>query len=404
MALLPDNQHQSSSLLSLGLLNFFIYGTTVIFAAFFQLYLQDIGMNKLEIGILISTGPLISLLAHPFWRLMSDRSRNIRLILLVMLIGLLAIGHLLFRVDTFQMLYIVVMLVFFFQSPLLSQSNSLTLGYVTDSNQRFETYRLWGSFGWATAALAAGITIDATGKNGFSLLFSIMLILSISSTLILPSSRYTADMPWISGREFRQVLKNKYFVLFIVLGLFVAIPNSINALFMPLFISDLGGNRLSVGIAVFLSTLLEMAAFVLLNRYLKNKITYLIGTLTIVSILFALRWNLMADATHPTQIIIIQLLHAITFGGFFYVGTRSIALFLPSSSRAAGQAVYSFMLSGVTGIVAGLLGGFTFQDFGPALMYQMGMMMTLFAAIGFGALWYHFHKNGYPPVVSQHKS
>jgi len=361
-------------------------------------------MNKLEIGILISAGPLISLLAHPFWRLMSDRSHNIRVILLVMLIGLLTVGHLLFRVDTFQMLYIVVMLVFFFQSPLLSQSNSLTLGYVTDTNRKFETYRLWGSFGWAIAALAAGITIDATGKNGFSLLFSVMLILSISSTLLLPSSRYTADMPWISGKEFRHVLKNKYFVIFIVLGLFVAIPNSINALFMPLLISDLGGNRLSVGIAVFLSTLLEMAAFVLLNRYLKNKITYLIGTLTVVSILFALRWNLMADATHPAQIIIIQLLHAITFGGFFYVGTRSIALFLPSSSRAAGQAVYSFMLSGVTGIIAGLLGGFTFQDFGPVIMYQMGMMMTLFAAIGFGALWYHFHKNGYSPVKTQHKS
>ncbi len=396
-----ENQHRTSSLLTLGLLNFFIYGTTVIFAAFFQLYLQDIGMNKLEIGILLATGPLISLLAHPFWRLMSDRSHNIRLILLVMLIGLLAIGHLLFRVDTFQMLYLVIMLVFFFQSPLLAQSNTMTLGYTTDTKQRYETYRLWGSLGWATAALAAGIMIDATGKNGFSLLFSIMLVLAIGSALILPSSRFTADTPWIRGREFRQVLKNKYFVIFIILGFFIAIPNSINALFMPLFIRDLGGSRLSVGIAVFLSTLLEMVVFVLLDRYLKNRITYFVGSLTIVSILFALRWDLMADATHPIQIILIQLLHAITFGGFFYIGNRLIAVLLPRSLRTAGQAVYSFTLSGVTGIIAGLLGGFTFQDFGPVIMYQMGMLMTLFAAIGFGALWYHFHKNGYPTITSQ---
>lgn len=358
-------------------------------------------MNKLEIGILLATGPLISLLAHPFWRLMSDRSHNIRLILLVMLIGLLAIGHLLFRVDTFQMLYLVIMLVFFFQSPLLAQSNTMTLGYTTDTKQRYETYRLWGSLGWATAALAAGIMIDATGKNGFSLLFSIMLVLAIGSALILPSSRFTADTPWIRGREFRQVLKNKYFVIFIILGFFIAIPNSINALFMPLFIRDLGGSRLSVGIAVFLSTLLEMVVFVLLDRYLKNRITYFVGSLTIVSILFALRWDLMADATHPIQIILIQLLHAITFGGFFYIGNRLIAVLLPRSLRTAGQAVYSFTLSGVTGIIAGLLGGFTFQDFGPVIMYQMGMLMTLFAAIGFGALWYHFHKNGYPTITSQ---
>lgn len=400
MERLPDNT-QSSSKLPLGLLNFFVYGTMVIFAAFFQLYLQDIGMDKLEIGSLMAISPFISLLAHPFWRYLSDRGQNIRIILLLMLTGLLITGHLVFKADTYQMLYVSMLLLFFFQSPLLAQSNSLTLGYIEDSRQKFGAYRLWGSMGWTFVALTAGPIIDNVGQNGISLLFSITLMLAMGSALLLPPIRLTTNTPWITSREIRRTLQNKHFLAFVLCGTLVAIPNAINGIFMPLFISDLGGSRFQVGGAVFLSTIFEVLAFVLLNRYLKRKITVLMGCLTLVSLLFALRWNLMAEATDPVQIILIQILHAVTFGGFFYVGTRLTALFLPRPLRSAGQAVYAFALSGVSGVISGFLGGWVFQNFGPVIMYKMGVALAIIGALGFGLLWQHIRKNGYSPSIPQ---
>ncbi|MDU5946529.1 MAG: MFS transporter, partial [Paenibacillus macerans] len=131
MAHLRDKQRYSpSSWMPLGLLNFFVYGTMVIFAAFFQLYLQDIGMDKLEIGSLMAIGPVISLLAHPFWRYISDLRQNPRAALIAMMLGLLVMGHLVFKANTFHMLYLTMILLYFFHSPLLSHSNGLVLSYM----------------------------------------------------------------------------------------------------------------------------------------------------------------------------------------------------------------------------------------------------------------------------------
>lgn len=394
--LLKNNNHSSASLLPLGLLNFFIYGTMVIFAAFFQLYLQDIGMDKFEIGSLMAVGPLVSILAHPFWRHLSDRGQNTRFILLIMMTGVLTMGHLVFIADTFLMLYLTMILLFFFQSPMLSQTNSLILGYIENTNEKFSTYRLWGTLGWTLIALLAGPIIDAVGQHGISLVFSFMIILAIGSGLLLPPQKVVTNTPKIRPMDIARALQNKYFITFVFCGLLVSIPNSINGIFMPLFISDLGGSRLQVGGAVFLSTIFEIIAFIILDRFLKNKLTYLMACLTVVSLLFVLRWELMSEATSPTQIIFIQILHAVTFGGFFYVGTKLTALFLPIPFRSSGQAIYTLALSGIAGIIAGLLGGWVFQNFGPILMYRFGVFFTVIGTVGFGIMWYHLHKHGYP--------
>lgn len=369
----------------------------VIFAAFFQLYLQDIGMDKLEIGSLMAIAPFISLVAHPVWRYLSDYKLNTRAIMLLMMIGVLVLGHLVFKVSTFHMLYLSMILMYFFQSPLLSHSNSLILSYIEGTDHRFGTYRLWGSLGWTLIALAAGPIIDSIGHYGISLLFSVTLMLAIGSTLLLPSTRKTTHSLRIKSIEIRQALMNKYFISFVIFGLLVSIPNAINGVFLPLFISDLGGTRLQVGEAVFLSTAFEILAFILLNRYLKKRMTYLVSCITLVSLLFALRWNLMAEATEPIQIIWIQVLHSVTFGGFFYVGTTLTTLFLPRPLRSAGQAIFTFALSGLSGIIAGFLGGWMFQDFGAVVMYKVGVTLTLAGVVGFAVLWYQIYKNGYSP-------
>ncbi|WP_178023288.1 MFS transporter [uncultured Paenibacillus sp.] len=402
MARLQDKRrHSSFSLLPLGLLNFFIYGTMVIFAAFFQLYLQDIGMDKLEIGSLMAIGPLISLLAHPFWRYLGDQRQNPRAILIAMMLGLLVMGHLMFKVNTFSMLYLTMILLYFFLSPLLAQSNTLILGYTAETENRFGSYRIWGSLGWTFIALAAGPIIDVIGHHGISLLFSVTLMLAIGATLLLPSIRQSSQTPWLKGWELRRALQNKYLLAFVVFSMLVAIPNAMNSMFMPLFMTDLGGSRLEVGGAVFLSTVFELLAFILLDRFLKRKMSYLLACITIVSLLFAIRWDLMSEATQPIQILLIQLLHSVTFGGFFYVGTKLITLLLPRPLRSAGQAVYTFAASGLAGVIAGFWGGWMFQNFGSVVMYRSGVALTLIGALGFAAIWYQVRHHGYSPKIGR---
>ncbi|USB32920.1 MFS transporter [Paenibacillus sp. YPG26] len=390
---------RTQSLLPLKFLNFLIYGAMVIFAAFFQLYLQEAGMNKLEIGLLLSMGPIVSLAANPFWKYCNDRQQNTKYVLLLMMSGLLLVGYLIFLVDTYRMLYWTMILFYFLQTPLLAQSNTMTLCYAENSGRRFESFRMWGSLGWACVAVAAGAAMDASGAYGMYLLFMLVLFLAISSALVLRPLRRAPDTPWLNLWEFTRSLRNRYFVSFIILGMLVAVPSSMNAMFMPFFITDLGGSRLYVGLAVFVSTILEAGVFMLLRRYMTRKITHLMVCMFLVSLLLALRWMMMAEVTSSLQIVFIQVLHAVTFGGFFYVGTQLTTLFLPRPYRSSGQAVYTLVLGGISGMIAGAFGGWLYHYFGAVTMYKISLMLTLCGTLGFAVMGYRLYRHGYTPVI-----
>jgi PPP family 3-phenylpropionic acid transporter len=190
-------------------------------------------------------------------------------------------------------------------------------------------------------------------------------------------------------------MTNRYFFSFILLGVLVSIPNAMNNTFMSLYIMEIGGSKRIVGLAVFLSSMLEVGMFFLFTRFMKRKISWLLGCLALVSLLFSLRWLLMAEATLPLEVAAIQILHCITFGGFFYVGTQLTMLLIPRPFRATGQAVYTLTWSGISGVIGGFVGGWLFQSFGAEAMYRTGMLFSLIGAAGFAQMWWVIRQYGY---------
>lgn len=394
---MQDYTEKQPTYASLKWFNFFIYGTIVIFTSFFQLYLQDVGMNKLEIGTLMSIGPFVSLFANPFWGIWADRSQNIRKVMLFMLIGTLIFSQLVFRAGSFEMIYITMLLFFFFQTPLFAQSNTMILGYIDGTAHRFGSFRLWGSLGWAFTAIAAGPLIGRLGIPALPYLFTVLLAFTISALLLLPKPEHgvgTAPAPF---KGLGSIIMNPLFLCFIFFGILVAVPNAMNSTFMTLYISDMGGSKEMIGLAVFLSSILEAAVFLLCDRLLRRKISVMVGWLGLVSLLFALRWWLMSEATSPLQVALIQVLHSLTFGGYFYVGTQLTMLFVPRQYRSSGQALYTLTWSGIAGIVGGLLGGWLFQNLGAQSMYKFGVFLSIIGSLGFGFMWLFVVRGGYRP-------
>ncbi|WP_410512671.1 MFS transporter [Paenibacillus sp. BR2-3] len=394
-----ENFDKQPSFTSLKWFNFFVYGTMVLFTSFFQLYLQDVGMNKLEIGALMSLGPFVSIFANPFWGIWTDRYQNIRRIVLLMLTGTLVLSQLAFQANTYEMIYISMILFYFFQTPLFAQSNTLILSYIDGTDRRFGSFRLWGSLGWALTAVLAGPVIQSMGISVLSYLFAALLGAAMLALAALPKLSHSIGIAPLPFRGFSKLFLNPFFLCFIFFGILVSIPNTMNNTFMSLYITDLGGSKAMVGLAVFLSSILEIGVLVLCGRFLRRKISILIGCLALVSALFVLRWWLMAGATTPLQVAFIQILHSITFGGFFYVGTQLTMLLVPRPYRSAGQALYTLTWSGVSGIIGGILGGFLFQYLGAQSMYQFGVFLTMIGSIGFAFMWLFVIRGGYRPAV-----
>lgn len=387
------NAVNKSTLNYVKLFNFFLYGSISILLSFFPLYFQSAGFNKMAIGMLMAGGPFVSIFANPFWGYWSDRLQNIRRILVIMLIGNLIIVQFVFQFDSMVWAFIAMLCFFLFQTPLFSQSNSLILNTIEGTSYKFGSFRLWGSLGWALLAVAVSPLIDWIGIDNLWIVYSAMLFLTILFTIKLPTGKVEGTKKIAKGGYGQALFGNKYFLVFVLLGVLISVPNSMNQTFNSLYIDQLGGSVVLIGWAAFLTAIFEVPVFLLFDRYLKQNIPVMIGCLIVVSLLFVLRWYLMSIAVSPVQIIFIQMLHSISFGGYYYIGTTLTAELIPVELRASGQAVYALTWGGISGIIAGFFGGWLFGTFGPQMMYQVSTGIALFGAVGFSLLWIWIRKD-----------
>ncbi|MBD2871306.1 MFS transporter [Paenibacillus arenilitoris] len=372
--------------------NFFVYGSIAVYSTFFALYLQSVGMTTLEIGALMAGGPVVSIFANPLWGYLSDRFRNVRLILIVMLAGSMLAMQVVFLFQSYTVIYACMLFFFFFQMPLFSQSNSLILNSIEGTKHKFGAFRLFGSLGWALMAVAAGPVIGQIGIKRLWLVYTVMMLITLAFAFTLPrgESKGTSSAGKV---RYRSMFANRSFLLFLIVGLVISIPNSMNTTFISLYITELGGHASLIGWSAFWSSIFEIPVFLLLDRYLKKNATTMTLCVVVISALFSLRWFLMSAAAGPEQIIFIQVLHCLTFGGYYYIGTQLTVLLVPAEFRASGQAVYALTWGGLSGIAAGVLGGWLFEQAGPDAMYRVGGFLAAAGIAGFSLLYAHLRRS-----------
>ncbi|MEF2243758.1 MFS transporter [Paenibacillus sp. IITD108] len=371
----------------LKVFNFVVYGAIAIYSTFFALYLKELGISTVQIGLLVAGGPLVGLLANPFWAYWADRLRNNKVILLICLIGNFICMQFVFMTQEYPVIFTCMLMFFAFQTPLFTQSNSLILNVIEGTKHKFGEFRVWGSLGWALIAVAAGPVIGWLGISRLWIVFDVMMLFAIFFTFLMPSGNERELKGKFSNKGYLQVFKNKYFLLFVLLGVLISIPNSINMTFLGIHIRNLGGSDTLVGWSAFATAILEVPVFLLLDKYLKKKSQTMLGWLIIICLLFSLRWLLMSLAASALQVVFVQLLHSVTFGGYYYIGTQLTSHLVPGEYRSSGQAVYGLTWGGISGIAAGVLGGWMFEELSSAVLYRICLAATVVGAFGFLLLW-----------------
>ena len=386
---MSTNSHSDwkRSLLTLKLFLFFLYGSISILLSYFPVYFQDKGYSTVTIGFLMAGGPFVAIFANPFWAYWGDRLQNIRLVLLLILIGNLLVVQLVFQLDTPTYVFLAMLVFFLFQTPSFSQSNSLILQTISGTSTKFGGIRAWGSLGYAIMAGIAGPIIVLVGINQLWILYSVLLSLTIFLMTRFPKVTVKESTKVVRGGYAANVLGNRFFLLFLMLGIFLAVPNAMNQTFVSLYIVELGGSLQLIGYSALLTAIFELPVFLLLDRYLKPNKRIMIALLILISLLFALRWYLMSLATTPMSILYVQVLHCITFATFYYIGTTLTAQLIPARYLASGQALFTLTFSGIAGIIAGTLGGWLFQTYGGKEMYQVSVVISLLSMFGFSLTW-----------------
>lgn len=356
---------------------FFFHSSMTILISYLPVYFQYLGLSGSEIGLLLAVGPMAAIIAQPFWGYMSDRWKTVKRILLLCLSSALAIGFLVFRVDEFILLFPLLYMFFSFMSPAGGLGDSLAQKVSIQRNVSFGSIRMWGSLGFGTASLVGGYILSAIGIVNIYYVFAFYLLIALVFTFFAPDSE-PSKKPVKLTSAFK-LLKNKQLGIFFLLVLSISLTHRMNDSFLGLYIVELGGDESIIGLAWFIGVLTEAVVFAfsvfLFRKY--HPLTYI----TVAAGIYVLRWLLMSLAPDPTFVLLIQVLHGLSFATFYLMAFQFVSKLVPEELQSTGHLLFISVFFGVSGVIGSIIGGTIIEAFDVQSLYTLMFGLSMIGLI-----------------------
>jgi len=369
--------------------NFLYFAMLAMFLSFLPVYLDTQGLPATRIGLIIGTGGIITIIAQPLWGIISDRSRTIKKVMLLLLVCSTIVGSMLYASGSFILLLLFTMLLYFFLMPLDPLTESLNFQTGEAYGASYGSIRTFGAVGYAVMSLAVGYAMLYFGSRSLSLLFAVMGILS----LIVCSS--LADAPAagkpVTFKSLRSFLSYRQTVWFLLLIFITAVPQRINDTFLGVYIRSLGGSPELVGQAWFFAAGSEILVFALSFWWLRKGKELLI--ISFSSVFYVTRFFISAWITDPQSLVFVQILQTFTFPVFYSAAIQYLYRIVPEEWRATGQTVLALLFFGVSGIAASYAGGWLYELLGGHTLYLVISSISLVGLL-FSLSLYAFYERG----------
>jgi len=241
-----------------------------MFISFLPVYLDDQGLQPSQIGFIIGTGGFITLIAQPLWGMISDKTKTIRKVLLVLLLSSSIIGYFLYDSSSYIQLILFAMLLYFLLMPIDPLTESLNFTISEASRISYGSIRTYGALGYAVTALLTGYVMSYFGAHSLALLFTGIGLISFVICWMMPDSPVSGKPVTLSS--LKHFLSNKETLLFLLLVFICSVPARMNDTFLGVYIRELGGSPALIGQAWFLAAGSEILVFALSFWWLrKNK-------------------------------------------------------------------------------------------------------------------------------------
>ncbi|MFE4711698.1 MULTISPECIES: MFS transporter [unclassified Paenibacillus] len=360
--------------------NFLYFALLAMFIPFLPVYLGEQGLNPAQIGFIVGTGGFVTLIAQPLWGMISDKTKTIRKVLLLLLLFSSIIGYLLYDSTSYILLVLFAMLLYFFLMPIDPLTESLNFSIAEASGVSYGSIRTYGALGYGVTALVTGYVMSYWGAHSIAWLFAAIGVASFAISWIMPDAPVASKPVTLSS--LKQFLSNKETLLFLVLVFICSVPARMNDIFLGVYIKELGGSPELVGQAWFLAASSEIAVFALSFWWLRKGKELII--ITFSAAFYCVRFLLSAWITDPHWLAYLQILQLLTFPVFYSAAIQYLYRIVPVEWRATGQTVLALLFFGVSGILASYAGGAMYNSFGGQTLYlTISIMSFLGMTVGF---------------------
>lgn len=356
---------------------FFMSGA--IYGTFLPVYLDYLGYSKGAIGILMSLGPFVAIIAQPIWGITSDRAKSKNFVLQLLFLCSIFIMALYPLSNNFYYLILVITLFTFFQTSTGPISDTITLEYLSETGQKFGLIRMAGTIGYAVMSIIAGIF----AQRYIGSIFALNIIVMFLAFVIV------FKLPVVKGHQFGReyvpiwrLFSNKNLVILMTLNFLVQVTLGFYYTYFPIYFKQLGGSSSLLGWAYFISAISEVPFLLYADRILKK-----IGTryaLLGATLVAAIRWLLIFFATKTYVFLLLQLLHGLIFIVLYYSMATYINQEVPKELKASGQTMNNLIGMGISRITGSLLGGFLSDIYGIKTMFLYNSILAFATVLVFG--------------------
>ena len=357
-------------------LSFTYFATIGLFNPYAPLWFQSLGFSTLVIGSISSLQSWTRVLAPYAWSWSGDHSgRRVELIRLAGAGALLsALG--LLGVTAAVPVALVTALLFLANSGVVPLSEA-TLAQLLQTPAgidptRYGRVRVWGSVGFIVAVTSFGALLERAGIAAFPYFVAAVNALLLLAAMRLPATRegatHDAPAPPVLPR-----LRRPEVAWFFASVFFTVLAHSSLYAFFSLYLVSLGYGKAAVGGLWAVSVAMEIAFFWGQGRWFARFTPQ--RWLEVVAGVTALRFvATAAGGAWAPVLVLAQLSHAVTFAAHHAACIALVTRHFPGRLRGRGQALYTTLGYGVSGVLGGVGGGW--------LILHLGFAAVFWAAAG----------------------
>ncbi len=358
---------------------FFYYGAVGCLVPYIPIYYQRAGLSGEQIGWLSGLGPIVLLVSGPLWGALGDRFNLHRQLLPLASVGVIIPAVVMSRSEHFGPLVVLVLLLSFFSTAIGPLMDSAALEISDISQVPFGRLRIWGSIGFMLITTALGWLLKWIAVEWLFYSYAACMAMAALVALPLPARRHYWRAPIRQG--FRQMLAQSSFILFLGAALLVGATVMAVNYFFPLHIKAIGGDTNLIGLANAVAALAEMPVLFRADSLLK-RVGGLWAAMVISTTAYAARWWLLASAATPTAILLLQLMHSVTFGLFLVASVAYVNAHAPKGMSATAQSLFIATMWGVGPTLGAIGGGVIYAHYGAPTLFRLASVVTV-AALGF---------------------
>ncbi len=336
---------------------------------FWPVWLQSSGLSAGDIGLILSLSIGIKMLSAPAAAHVADRTgERKRLMVLLALIAAFAFAQFAFARSLWPILLI--SLVYFAASPpIMSLAESVTVQAARLGRADYGRVRLWGSFSFIACAALAGEVLTMAPVDAVYWMILGLQVLVLVTCLCMPG---LSDEPSRSPRlPVVEVAADRRFMGFLAACGLIQASHGVYYGFGAIAWKAAGYSEAIIGLLWAEAVVAEIILFAFGSHLLR-----LLSALPLVAVAgaaAAIRWIGFGLTEALPALIVLQLLHAFSFGAAHLAAINHIAGSIAPSLSATAQSLYSGLVWGLF-LGGGLLAaGYLFETIGNGAYFVMSV-------------------------------